>query len=121
MTRVTLVTLVAGADADAREAAIAARTATLLHSGATCAVILEGLPAQPANFDPAVALVRLAPLCPCCTGNLTMRVTLNRMLRRPPDQIFISIVDPTHLGATRAFLSATPYATLLTLNDDLII
>ena len=67
---IPMVTLVAGGDAEAREAAIARHTADLLAGGDKCAAILEGMPSRPAHFDPAVQLIRIAPGCPCCTGNL---------------------------------------------------
>lgn len=121
MTFPTLLTLVAGGDADAREAAIASRSATLQRSGADCVAIIEGLPSHPVHFDPAVQVTRIAPGCPCCSGNLTMQVTLNRTLRRSPTHLFIGITDASHLEAVRDFLTAPPYDKWLTLNDDLLI
>lgn len=117
----TPVTLVANGDAGAREATIAERLAALPQSGAHCAAILEGIPENAAHFDPLVRVSRIAPGCPCCTGNLTMRVTLNRLLRPPPAHLFISIADATHLDAIRHFLTQPPYDGLLTLNDTITI
>jgi hypothetical protein len=117
----TRLTLVAGGAADTREAAIAAQLALPATADATAAVILEGLPDGAAQFDPSIQIVRLAPGCPCCTGNLALRVTLNRVLRHPPTRLFIGIADATHIGALRAFLTHSPYDALLTLEDDLLL
>jgi hypothetical protein len=114
-------TLVTGRNAGDREAAIAGRLAGT--RGVDTAVILEGL-ADPnaalaaAGDFPDVNIVRIAPGCLCCAGNLVLRVTLNRLLRRPPAQLFVSLADATHVGQLRASLSAPPYDTLLSLCDD---
>ena len=117
----TLVTLVAGADIATREVAIATCASALLQAGASCAVILEGGHVESVRFSPAVRIARIAPGCPCCVGNLTMRVVLNRMLRHVPSQIFISLLETSHSDALRQFLSQPPYDTLLKLDDDLLI
>ncbi|WEF31100.1 GTPase [Pseudoduganella chitinolytica] len=113
-------TLVTGRRAADRERAIAA-----VIDGPDTTVILEGLadPTSPlvdhtALADPP-AIVRIAPGCLCCAGNLVLRVTLNRLLRRPPARLFISLADATHVGQLRAFLSAPPYDSLLSLCDDI--
>lgn len=74
----TLTTLVTGAGAAQREAAIAAA----LDPALTTALILEGIPSGHSPLDTASGLrvARIAPGCPCCSGNMTMRVTLNRLL-----------------------------------------
>lgn len=132
------VTLVTGASAAAREAAIAAaiRPAAAAPAPAsapngTIALILEGLPSglsQPAaaldpQHNPALAqAARIAPGCLCCVGNLTLKVTLNRILRHQPQClqcIYISLASATHIGQLRAFLSSPPYDSLLSLTDDL--
>lgn len=115
----TQVTLVAGAEA--REVEIAVRVAALHQAGMSCAVILEGTHANPVQFDPAVRVARIAPGCPCCVGNLTMRVVLNRMLRHAPAHLFIGMMETSHIDALRQFLSQQPYDTLLQLDDDLLI
>jgi G3E family GTPase len=117
---VTLTTLVVGASYAAREAAIAAA----LQPGQPCAVILEGLPDGRGDSAldhalPAVDIRRVAPGCLCCTGNLTMRVTLNRVLRHPPQRLFISLANAGHLEQIRAFLGTPSYVPLLTLTADL--
>jgi G3E family GTPase len=114
---VTATTLVTGSTAQAREAAIAAH----LDPAVDTALILEGLP----SGNPILAetsslrISRIAPGCLCCTGNLTMRVTLNRLLRRPPQRLFISLATSEHVDRLRDFLAATPYDILLELTQDL--
>jgi hypothetical protein len=115
------VTLVVGGEAVAREAAIAGRLSTVQRDGAKVALILEAASNPEVPFDPNVHITRLAPGCPCCTGNLVMKVTLNRILRNPPAHLFISIADATHLDAIRQFLTQPPYDTLLKLSDNLVI
>lgn len=112
-------TLVTGRRAADREQAIAAALA-----GPDTTVIIEGLadptsPLADAAMLPAPpTIVRIAPGCLCCAGNLVLRVTLNRLLRRPPARLFISLADATHVGQLREFLSAPPYDSLLSLCDD---
>lgn len=117
--------LVAGGRAGEREAAIAAALA--VH-GADGAAILEGLAdgnsalADLAERAPAAAapqVLRIAPGCLCCAGNLVLRVTLNRLLRYPPAQLFISLANAEHVEQLRLWLSAAPYDALLALGDDL--
>lgn len=126
-------TLVAGGRAGQREAAIAAA----LLPGQSCAVILEGLAdgnsvlADLADSSdstelapPGVAipqLLRIAPGCLCCAGNLVLRVTLNRLLRQPPQRIFISLANATHIDTLRAWLQAPPYDAHLALGPDLLV
>lgn len=117
----TLTTLVIGARASLRESAIA----QALVPGVTCAVILEGLPDGHSTLDGhpiAPGLVRIAPGCLCCTGNLVLRVTLNRILRHPPARLFISLASAGHVGHVgqlRQWLSQAPYDSLLTLEATL--
>jgi hypothetical protein len=123
----TLTTLVIGGHAAARESAIESAIAAALAAGAdqhaSIALILEGLSDGVARFDPehhpsSLNIVRIAPGCLCCSGNLVMRVTLNRLLRRPPSRLYISLATTTHLDDIRQFLSQAPYDALLTLTDD---
>ena len=116
----TLTTLVVGATYAAREAAIAAA----LPAGQHSAVILEGLsdgkPGAPLELAlPPGDIRRVAPGCLCCAGNLTMRVTLNRVLRHPPQRLFISLADAGHLEQIRDFLGTPSYQSLLTLTADM--
>jgi hypothetical protein len=114
-------TLVTGPTAAARENAIAA----VLPPGQPAAVILEGLAdgnsplvydeSDPPPRQPQPQVHRIAPGCLCCAGNLVLRVTLNRLLRRPPAQLFISLADATHVDSLRAMLETAPYDALLRL------
>lgn len=111
-------TLVTGASPAAREAAI--RSA--MPSDAKVAIILEGIPDARtvlAGETPRLQIARIAPGCLCCTGNLTMRVTLNRLLRGKPEELFIGMATASHIDQLRAFLSAPPYDNLLSLTKDL--
>jgi hypothetical protein len=115
----TLATLVTGRTA-IREAAIAERINPALHT----AVILEGLPDGNGQFQqsteqPDLKIVRIAPGCMHCIGNLVMRVTLNRMLRDKPQRLFISVASDEHIDQLRQFLSSAPYDALLSLTDDI--
>ncbi len=116
----TELSLVLGGSADDRECAIPAG----LPPGLACAAIIEGLPsgAAPLNdIPPEVSLevIRVAPGCPCCTGNLTMRVTLNRVLRRSPARLYLSLSDATHRDQVLMFLQAPQYLDLLAIGPDL--
>jgi hypothetical protein len=118
----TPTTLVTGPTAAARENAIAA----VLSPGVPTAIILEGLadgnsPLVYDESDPTVwqPQVHRAPGCLCCAGNLVLRVTLNRLLRRPPAQLFISLADATHVDRLRTMLATAPYDALLRLEPEL--
>ena len=124
MTIPTLTTLVSGGSAVQREIAIS-QIIALLPQTASVALILEGLASAESPLHHAAAtaerrLNRIAPGCPCCIGNLTMRVTLNRLLRPPPQYLLISLASTSHLAQVRAFLLAAPYDKLLYLQPDLI-
>ena len=117
----TVLTLVTGASARAREAAIAASLSDL-HEDGEQAIILEGLASGTSPLDdlPAgQAVARIAPGCLCCTGNLVLRVTLNRLLRQRPRRIFIGVADSAHLDQLRSWLQSEPYDQLLRLTSDL--
>lgn len=107
-------TLVTGATGREREQAIAA---DLHQNGALTAVILEGLPDGQAILTPSPSLLieRIAPGCLCCTGNLVLRVTLNRLLRRAPARLYIGLANAEHLGQLRSWLGNAPYDQLLDL------
>ena len=123
---ITLVSLVTGASAHAREAAIWSASETDSVSGqyanTTIGVILEGLPdgkSGPDPENPNLHIKRITPGCLCCVGNLTLRVTLNRLLRKHPSRLYISIADTTHLDKIHEILAAPPYDEWLTLSDDI--
>ena len=116
----TELSLVVGGRGDDRERAIAAA----VPAGVACAAIIEGIPsgAAPLNEVPpdvSLVVVRVAPGCPCCTGNLTMRVTLNRVLRRSPARLYLSLSDATHRDQVLMFLQAPQYLDLLAIGPDL--
>ena len=116
----TVTSLVTGKRAAQREAAIAA----LLDPDQSTAVILEGLSdgndILASLSSPRLNVVRIAPGCMHCIGNLVMRVTLNRILRDPPQRLFISVANDEHIDQLRAFLVAPPYDALLALNDNIV-
>jgi len=113
-------TLVMGPAAAARERAIFEHLQAP-HQGLQV-VILEGLAPGHSPLDslpPNVQLARIAPGCLCCSGNLVLRVTLNRMLRQRPGRLFIGVARSEHLDQLRSWLQAEPYDQLLTLTPDL--
>lgn len=117
----TVVTLVVGGSSAAREQAIAAD----LDPKVPNAAIIEGLPDGQALLETSadslsLEVVRVAPGCPCCTGNLTMRVTLNRLLRRAPARLYLSIANASHQPQIAAFLQETQYQAHLQLGPDLV-
>ena len=129
-------TLVTGSTATAREQAIAAllRVPPVLPVPApgdasfstsalrpyVDAVILEGMgvAATPLANGDGLAVVRIAPGCLCCDGNLVLRVTLNRLLRQRPRRLFIGVANSEHLDQLRSWLAAPPYDQLLVLAPD---
>jgi G3E family GTPase len=67
-------------------------------------------------FPSASLLIsRIAPGCLCCTGNLVLRVTLNRLLRESPRRLFIGVARGEHLDQLRSWLESAPYDQLLEL------
>lgn len=121
------VTIVTGGRAAEREAAIQARLDPVHHAGIT-AVIIEGLPDGTSRLDTDgphqsqhLQLQRIAPGCLCCTGNLVMRVTLNRLLRNKPARLFIAISNAAHLPQLREALRSPPYDAWLTLTEDILL
>jgi hypothetical protein len=108
-----LTTLVTGATAALRERAIAQ-----VAIGADV-VLLEGLPDGHPFLPEHIEVHRIAPGCLCCTGNLVLRVTLNRLLRRHPERLYIGMASTEHLDQLRSWLSAPPYDQLLALTADM--
>ncbi|MEG2034048.1 MAG: GTPase [Janthinobacterium sp.] len=122
----TPLTLVSGGRAGEREASIA----QVLLPEQPSAVILEGLAdgnsiladlAEQTSPSFPLQLLRIAPGCLCCSGNLVLRVTLNRLLRHPPARLFISLADATHIEQLRTWLTASPYDVLLALQADIVV
>lgn len=115
----TLVTLVTGSSGEVREQAIAKR----LDPDVFAVAILEGFPSGNSSLEnllprPNLNIRRIASGCMCCTGNLVLRVTLNRVLRESPKQLYLSLADAAHLETLRRFLMEAPYDGLLTLTED---
>ncbi|MGV8869783.1 MAG: GTPase [Janthinobacterium svalbardensis] len=126
--RPTPLTLVSGGRAAGREAAIAHAlapdepAAVILEGLADGNAILADLAGQVSPSPPfPLQLLRIAPGCLCCSGNLVLRVTLNRLLRHPPARLFISLADATHIEQLRAWLTASPYDILLALQADIVV
>jgi hypothetical protein len=118
-----ITTIVTGSTAAVREALVGAS----LAPGQRGAAILEGLPdgrtpVSGLSLDHTDNLVlhRVAPACLCCTGNLVLRVTLNRILRLRPDRLWIGVASPDHLDQLRSWLQTPPYDQLLELTPDLV-
>ncbi|MGK5046159.1 GTPase [Janthinobacterium sp. GB4P2] len=124
--RPTPLTLVSGGRAAEREAAIARAlapdepTAVILEGLADGNAVLADLAEQvPPSLSSPLHLLRIAPGCLCCSGNLVLRVTLNRLLRHPPARLFISLADASHIEQLRTWLTASPYDALLALQADI--
>ena len=112
----TLTRLVYGGDGTSREAAIAHHLSPEVNT----VVILEGIASHPRlQSDGSLQVIRIAPGCPCCTGKLTMSVTLNRVLRNPPATLFLSLADASHKETVRSFLQQAQYCARLELGSDL--
>ncbi len=114
----TIVTLVCGGSSAARENTIAA----LAIPGRRTAAIIEGLSGT-GTLDgrlaalPDLTLARIAPGCPCCTGKLAMRVTLNRLLRKDPEQLYVSLANNEHLSSVINFLQEDQYRERLEIGE----
>ena len=110
-------TLITAPTGTAREALLAAA----LPAGGCSAAILEGLPDGRLQLVSSENLVlqRVTPSCLCCSGNLVLRVTLNRILRLRPERLFIGVASLDHLDQLRSWLQAPPYDQLLELTPDL--
>lgn len=82
---------------------------------ALAAVILEGLPTGSSLLQTHSQLLieRVASGCFCCAGQLVMKVTLHRLLRKHPRYIYIGMIDAQHLANLQHTLSQPPYQTWL--------
>lgn len=114
--------LVHGASYTQREAAIAASLARLDGNSAATdknVVILEGLPdgQDILQATDLLHISRIAPGCFCCIGNLSLRVTLNRALRRKPANIYLGIASDAHLDKLLLALQDPAYTNLLEINS----
>ncbi|MFZ6862080.1 GTPase [Undibacterium sp. Ji67W] len=111
-------TIVSGADYARREAVIAEASTAFLSAqpfDAKIAAILEGLPSGHLRLrtSPQIFVHRIAPGCFCCLGNLTMRVTLNRVIRQKIQHLYLSVASTDHLDNIRQTLKHPPYDQLL--------
>ena len=112
--------LVSGLPGAARARAIVARLAAV-PADAPVSLLLEGAPADGTAelaARPGWRSHVLAPACPCCIGNLALRVTLARVLRQEtPAALLIAIADATHLPRLERWLRAPPWDAWLMLRD----
>lgn len=116
----TLVSLVFGGNQAARERAIAAA----INLGVSSAAIIEGMPSGESALEEKtqgsdLELFRVAAGCPCCSGNLTMRVTLNRALKRRPHSLYLSLSNAAHKPQVLNFLQEPQYLALLKIGPDI--
>lgn len=75
------------------------------HGSGRRAVVAENALA-PLLVPADVALVRLAPGCVCCVGQVPLRVTLGRTVRaHRPDDILLLLASGEHLPRVRALLA----------------
>jgi G3E family GTPase len=116
----TLLSLVLGGSHAARERAIAESA----EPGVSSVAIIEGLPTGEAALDALPAgtsleVFRVASGCPCCSGNLTMRVTLNRALRQRPERLYLSLSNAEHKSQVLNFLQEPQYLAWLRVDDEI--
>ena len=74
------------------------------HAGERCAVIVEGafVPLE----APGTAVERLAGGCPCCLGQVPLRVALVRLVRAVrPDALLLLLSGGDHAERVRALLA----------------
>lgn len=115
------ITLVSGGNYQQRESAIAAAVQQIPPTELVV-VLLEGLPSGTNALIPTefLQIHRIAPGCPCCIGNITMRVTLNRIVRLTPKRLILAISDEQHLDTVIQFLESEPYSNLLFLDQQIL-
>lgn len=109
--------IVAGRPGPSRTALLAMLLSEAPSQPVSC--ILEGtLPngADEVCAGPTTFVHVLAPGCPCCSGNLALRVTLARVLRHDrPRYLIIAVIDPKHQGSLASMLSIAPWDAYLEL------
>jgi hypothetical protein len=112
------VVICAGGSYASREASIASALQSD-HLTSKVAVLLEGLPSEQSFLENSTRLTveRIAPGCFCCIGQLAMRVTLNRLIRKQPEILYLAINDASHLHSLQTALTAEPYSNLLKLRN----
>lgn len=107
--------IVAGRPGPSRAALLATLLSEAPSQPAAC--ILEGgMPdgSEEVCAGPTTFVHVLAPGCPCCSGNLALRVTLTRVLRHErPRYLILALIDPKHQESLAKALSQTPWDTYL--------
>jgi len=82
--------------------------------------IIEGAPSDGTaeiGVGPTGYVHVLAPGCPCCNGNLTLRVTLARVLRlEAPRNLIIAIIDERHQESLASTLALPQWSEYLRVN-----
>lgn len=125
-------TLFAGGLSAIREQALFDKVQSVLNQpnaqASQISIIAEGLPSGSSPLDelsthPQLHIVRLAPACLCCAGNLVLKVHLNRVITRAKRNsavpfLFISLVDAQHLAQLQSQLSQAPLDQHLRLISD---
>lgn len=125
-------TLFAGGLSAIREQALFDKVQSVLNQpnaqASQISIIAEGLPSGSSPLDelsthPQLHIVRLAPACLCCAGNLVLKVHLNRVIVRAKRNsavpfLFISLVDAQHLAQLQSQLSQAPLDQHLRLISD---
>ncbi len=98
-------------EADAASASASPSVSPSAAASACIAVVLEGLPAGDLLLQSSGRLLihRIAPGCFCCIGNLTMKVTLNRLLRQPLTHLYLAVASSAHLDNIQLTLAQPPY------------
>jgi hypothetical protein len=85
-----------------------------LPSDVPVSVLLEGLPADGTSELAARDSLRvhvMAPGCPCCVGQLTLRVTLARVLRLEKAAVVVlAIINPAHVDNLVELLESSLFA-----------
>ena len=69
------------------------------------AVVVES-PLASIEVPDGVSLTRLGGACPCCLGQLPLRVAIVRLVRlQRPDAVLLLLADSAHAGRVRALLA----------------
>jgi hypothetical protein len=125
-------TLFAGGLPAIREQALFDKVQSVLNQpnaqASQISIIAEGLPSGSSPLDelsthPQLHIVRLAPACLCCAGNLVLKVHLNRVITRAKrsnsaQYLFIQLIDPQHLPQLHSQLMQAPLDRYLRLTAD---
>lgn len=75
------------------------------HPQGARAVLVEGL-FEVLDLPAEIPLLRLAPGCVCCVGQVPLRVALVRLVRQHrPQQLLLLLARGSHLDRVRALLA----------------